>query len=245
MKKTYSIKPIVTLALMILLFVNVNAQISVTDTYTGQPYTLNKTGNVVYPSLSAPSVVVDENNGWNSGVINSVGADGSDFYVQSFIADVSVITRIGVVLVEYSPEGHVLMSIVKDNAGVPDYANPLYQGSLIDPSTTAQWYYQTNLNVPVTPGDKYYIMIDGLNNSGATGAAGVGSSDTSPITGELMRYSNNSGSYWNTWWTSMAIYVEGTPEPVPVSIWAIVLAFVVIGVGTYFGLRKRLQRKAV
>ena len=86
----------------------------------------------------------------------------------------------------------IRLAIAADNgSGVPDFNAPLYVGPLIDPTTTATWYYETGLNIPVVPGQKYYVLLDGYANAGATGNAGIGLSDTQPIPGEVMIWSNS------------------------------------------------------
>lgn len=239
MKNFNSLKSIATIVAFSLLTINAFAQITVTNTHTGQPYVLSNTGqNIKGTPLSGPVNIVDEDNGWNGNHIYSVGQGGTDYYAQSFIADVKYITRIGIVIWEYVAEGQVLLAIVGDNGGVPDYLHPLFQGTLINPTTTASWYYE-DLNIEVTPGEKYYIMVDGYNNPGATGESYVGASNVYPIAGEEMIYSNDEGYSWDVWYIPMAIYVEGTQAPVPVSTWAIVIAFIVIGLITCLGFRRR------
>jgi hypothetical protein len=155
---------------------------------------------------------IDENNGWNNNVVSSIGATGSDFYAQSFYAGVDIITRFGAVLREIDPEGQLVLSIVADNgSGAPDVGAPLYQGPLRNPTTTGAWFYETGLSIPVTMGQKYWVLIDGYNNQGATGRSAVGLSGTSTDTGEGMLYSNSAGvGYWSSISSmTIAIYVEG------------------------------------
>lgn len=160
----------------------------------------------------ARAQTVDENNGWNNTIITSIGENGSDYYAQSFIADVSVITKFGVVIQQIAPEGQIRMAIAADNgSGVPDFAAPLYVGPLVDPTTTPAWYYETGLHIPVHPGRKYYVLLDGYDNPGATGYSGIGRSSTQPIAGEGLIWSNNGGvGSWDADASyTIAIYVEG------------------------------------
>jgi hypothetical protein len=154
---------------------------------------------------------IDENNGWNTAFINSVGENGSTFYAQSFIANVDVITRFGVVIKEGEAEGQVRLAIATDNGlGTPDVTTPLYQGTIINPAITGMWYYEAGLNIKVTPGEKYWVLIDGYANAGATGNAEIGISANKPDTGEGMIYSNTAGSSWGMVSSMpLAIRVEG------------------------------------
>ena len=108
-------------------------------------------------------IVVDENTSWNGSSISTVGATQSDFYAQSFYANEPFITKIGAIIAENTPEGQVLLALVPANSlGKPDLTNILYQGSLINPTPTLTWYYENlkNINVEVTVGKKYFILID-------------------------------------------------------------------------------------
>ncbi|MCK9205341.1 MAG: T9SS type A sorting domain-containing protein [Bacteroidales bacterium] len=154
---------------------------------------------------------IDENNGWNTFVVSSIGETGSDFYAQSFYASIDMITRFGVVITEISPEGQVILSIAADNGfGAPDVSAPLYQGTIKNPSTTGSWFFETGLNIPVTVGQKYWVLIDGYDNPGATGRSAIGLSSNFTDTGEGMIFSNSAGSSWSSIPTfPLAIYVEG------------------------------------
>ena len=122
----------------------------------------------------------------------------------------STITKFGVVIQQDESKGEVLLAIVgADSSGNPDVSAPLYEGTLIAPTTTATWYYEESINVPVTIGTKYWVLIDGYDNTGATGASYIGLSDNYTDTGENFIYSNNGGSTWDTYICPLAIYVEG------------------------------------
>jgi hypothetical protein len=245
--KRISFLRIVAPVVLLLLIVNMtNAQTIVFNTVTGKATGASAGTQVFLPPVSIPSgTIVNVNNGWNNGIVTSVGDDGTDYYAQSFIASVATITRIGIVISELSAEGQVRFGIAADNGGVPNYAAPLYMGSLTNPTTTAQWYYEGGLNVAVTIGQKYYLLIDGYDNAGATGSAGIGISSTKPNTGENFVYSNDEGGSWTTYSDPLAIYVEGSSTPVPVPIWAIVLAFVVIGGTSFIGIRRKMMKYAI
>lgn len=155
---------------------------------------------------------IDENNLWNTNFISSIGEIGTDFYAQSFIANVNVITKFGVVIQQIDAEGQVILSIAADNgSNAPNVSAPLYQGTLKDPTSTAAWYYETGINIPVTPGQKYWILVDGYNNAGATGRSAIGRSANYTDTGETFIFSNAGGlGVWNSLaGYFMAIYVEG------------------------------------
>ena len=241
MKKIFFLKTI-ALSLLLVTFVNVaNAQSSVFNTVTGQVTNANYGQNTTPVSpLAFPAWTSGVDNGWNSYTISSIGASGSNYYAQSFIATVSSITKFGVVIRQGSAVGKLRIGITTDNGGVPNYASPLYMGSLITPTTTGAWYYETGVNIPVTKGQKYYVLIDGYNIAGTSGWDYIGLSYTCPIPGEGIIWSNNGGV--GSWQTApgspLAIYVEG-PAAVPVPLWTIVLAFVVIGITTLIAIRRK------
>jgi len=193
--------------------------------------------------ITNAQIVVDENSAWNKDSIYPVGALKSDFYAQSFFANEPYLTKIGAVIREHNPEGQVLLSIVPANSsGYPDLTKVLYQGSLINPNTTYTWYYE-NMHIRVNVGQKYFLLIDGYDNAGATGNSRIGLSSKSTDTNEPVIYTNNNGSFWDSGSYSskyLAIYVEGTTTPVPVSIWSIIAAFAALIVTSFFVVRRKL-----
>ncbi len=159
--------------------------------------------------------IVDENNGFNGDYISTIGIPLSNFYAQSFIANVTKIMKFGVVIKEMTPEGELILSIAADNgSGVPDYNAPIYQGTLKNPSTTGDWFYEEGLNIPVNGGQKYWVLIDGYNNAGASGTSKIGYSNNLTDSKEYMIYSNNAGvGDWSSLsGYPLAIYVEGRVE---------------------------------
>ncbi|HPS13298.1 MAG TPA: hypothetical protein PLB87_08480 [Prolixibacteraceae bacterium] len=195
-------------------------------------------------SITNAQIVVDENSAWNKDSIYPVGALKSDFYAQSFFANEPYLTKIGAVIREHNPEGQVILSIVPANSlGYPDLTNVLYQGSLINPNTTYTWYYE-NMHIRVNVGQKYFLLIDGYDNAGATGKASIGLASKPTDTNESVIYTNNNGSYWESsgYYSNkyLAVYVEGTTTPVPVSIWSIVAAFATLIVTSFFVVRRKL-----
>lgn len=246
MNKTFSLKTIVAIALLLIIGYGANAGNVIFNTVTGQAVNHNTGGSSTFVSLASSGDLVNVDNGWNNSTIFSIGETSTDFYAQSFIATTCNITRFGVVVQEVVSEGQIRLAIAADNGGVPDYEHPLYIGSLINPTTTAMWYFETGINVPVTIGQKYYVLLDGFENAGATGQCQIGSSATFPITGQGLIYSNSSGiGAWDNYWEPLAIYVEGNNNSVPVSIWTIVLAFAVIGGAAFVGFRKKLVKQAI
>lgn len=196
MKSSFFFNMMALVMLLLVAFNVANAQNIVFNTVTGQVINENQENHLA--SLSPPSGTAGQtvivNNGWNNNRVASVGASGSDFYAQSFIATESIITQFGVVISESNSEGQLILAIAADNgSGVPDFATPLYEGTLINPTSTDDWYYESGINIPVTIGQKYYILIDGYNNAGATGNSIIGLSSTSPIPSEGMIYSNSGG----------------------------------------------------
>lgn len=164
--------------------------------------------------ITGPASSVAINNSWGgSTIISSIGATGSDYYAQSFIANTSAITKFGAVIQELSAEGQISLAIAEDNNGVPNFDSPLYQGTLLDPTTTAGWFYESGINVPLTIGQKYYILFDGYNNGGATGYSGIGYSTSAPIPGEGIIWSNYGGvGSWDTMSNyPLSLYAEGVP----------------------------------
>jgi hypothetical protein len=158
------------------------------------------------------TVVIDENNGYNGNSISSIGASGSNFYAQSFIANINEISKFGVFLTEIDSQGELILAIAADNgSGAPNVSAPLYEGTLKNPSTTGAWFYEEGISIPVTIGQKYWIVIDGYNNVGATGRSSVGKSNNYTNTGEGMIYSNSAGSSWGSIPSiPLAIYVSGS-----------------------------------
>jgi hypothetical protein len=163
--------------------------------------------------------IIDENNGYSGVIVSSIGETGSDFYAQSFYASVPAITKFGIYIREISTEGELILSIAVDNgSGFPNVSALLYEGTLKNPSTAGEWFYEEGINVPVTIGQKYWVLIDGYNNAGATGNSSIGLSGSRPDTDENMIYSNSGGvGSWNLFSSPIAIYVAGSPGIYPVT----------------------------
>lgn len=121
---------------------------------------------------------------------------------------------------EIEAEGEVSLAIAANNgSGAPNVSVPLYQSKLLNPSTSGGWFYETGINVPVTIGTKYWVLINGYNNAGASGRSSVGISSKKTDTGEGMIYSNSGGiGSWNSIAsTPLAIFVDGTLTTLAVS----------------------------
>jgi hypothetical protein len=189
-----------------------------TNTGEGMIYT-NSDGSGTWNSISTMPIavyiedgssVINENNGYNGNSIASIGAKGSNFYAQSFVASVTEIRKFGVFITEIESEGEVILAIAADNGfGSPNVNTPLYSGVLKNPSTVGAWFYEEGIKVPVTAGQKYWVLIDGYENASATGRSKIGSSDNYTSTRDEMLYSNTGGGSWSSVSQRMAIYVEG------------------------------------
>jgi hypothetical protein len=174
-------------------------------------------GDYLWQDLGGSSCsVVDESTPQTS-IVGTVGALASDFYAQSFVADVHRITQLGVYLYEYAAEGQVRLAIAPDLAGDPNASSPIWESPLIDPSASPGWIYLDGLAIDVTPGTLYYLMVDGYQNAGATGAARMGTSlGNPPDTGDPFVYSNDGGISWNPYSSPLAIHVQGCGDVKPV-----------------------------
>jgi hypothetical protein len=249
MKKSFLFNSIIMLVMLFTLTSVNNVQATIINTKTGLPIVQPvNTGSIPGPVATNPLWLrAAVNNGWNGEYISSIGASGSDYYAQSFIATMTSITKFGVVIRQGSAVGEVRLAIVSDNAGTPNYASPLYMGTLKTPTSTGAWYYETGLSIAVVPGQKYYVLIDGYDIPTTTGWSWIGISSNAPIPGEGIVWSNSGGvGAWQGYSSyPLAIFVEGVPAPVPVPYWIIVLAFVVIGTGTIVAFRKKLAKQAI
>ncbi|HKM94253.1 MAG TPA: hypothetical protein VJY41_11425 [Prolixibacteraceae bacterium] len=244
MKNSFCFHKIAAIVLLLIVANVTNAQTTVFNTVTGQVVNINNgNSSTILPPLSSPGVQIVVDNGWNNDYVGNIGQDGSTFYAQSFIATTSTITKFGVLIQEDGAEGQVILAIVaEDGSGKPNTAAPLYEGTLINPTTTAAWYFESDINIPVTIGQKYYVLIDGYNNAGATGISKIGTSNTQTNSGESFLYSNDPVGYWNEFGYYLAIYVEGGTAVVPVSYWPVIIAFALIGLLTLFGFRRKFAK---
>ncbi|MCB9232300.1 MAG: gliding motility-associated C-terminal domain-containing protein [Bacteroidia bacterium] len=145
-----------------------------------------------------------------TGQLTSVGKTGFPFAAQSFYSNVNVVRHIGIWLAESSPQGQVTISIAPDLNGYPNLNNILYESSLMDPGPLGQWFIDSSLTLSVIQGQKYWILADGYNNAGSSGAAHVGTSSSFTDTGEDLIYALNALPTWDTLQGSrLAIRVNG------------------------------------
>ncbi|MCH8902494.1 MAG: T9SS type A sorting domain-containing protein, partial [Bacteroidetes bacterium] len=68
---------------------------------------------------------------------------------------------------------------------------------------------EDNLTIDIDSGKKYFLLVDGYNNAGASGYARVGYSTIYTSTGEAMKYTQNNTT-WTIWTRPLCIYVEGS-----------------------------------
>jgi hypothetical protein len=239
---------IVSLVFVFLFFID-HTNATILNTKTGEPI-VEPSGTIVVPPVTDTNPLWLEaiiNNGWNGHYIGTIGAyyGATDFYAQSFTATMTSITKFGVVILQDYPVGELRLGITTDNGGVPDYASPLYLGTAKIPDNTGKWYFETGVDIPVIPGEKYYVLLDAVNVPGATGYDLIGLSSNCPIDGKGIIFSNNDGVNWITYPEyPLAIYVEGVPAPVPVPYWAIILVFVVIGGSAFYAYKRKLAKSA-
>lgn len=255
MKNFFSYRTIVAIAMLLIAGNAVYSQNVIYNTVTNQKVGENSGQSIPYASTFAGDTITKKtmvgiDNGWNGCVISAVGDSGSDVYVQSFVANVSAITKFGVVIQQLYGNGQVLLSIAEDVDGKPNFATPLYEGTLITPTTTAAWYFESGINVPLEVGKKYYVMIDGYSNAGATGFSAIGASGAYPTATDGVKWLNDAEGTNPSWQINplnlpLAIYFEGTPLPVSDSRWTLIMAFAVLGGVTFVGLRRKANKNRI
>lgn len=90
--------------------------------------------------------------------------------------------------------------------------------------------------VPVTDGQRYWIVIDGYNNASATGNARIGASNGWTNTNERMIFTNDAGAYFGTVGSAIALRLEAEAlvSPVPTlseyALWLLGIGLAGIGV---------------
>ena len=148
---------------------------------------------------------------------HGIGADSLDYLSQSFIADVNYITQIGVWLEVGQPNAVVTLLLCKDDgAGNADVANPLYRSFPIIPQ--GGWWHEVGINTHVFIGQKYYVVVEGINSFGASGYAVVGTSFEWTDSREHMYISPDSGNTWNRGTERIAVDIRGEICSTSVSI---------------------------
>ncbi|MFH1319535.1 MAG: GEVED domain-containing protein [Bacteroidota bacterium] len=178
----------------------------------------NTNDSILNYTLTGNMTIIDEYT-QQTGTVGTVGEGGSNFYGQSFFADVGIITEVGVWLEEASPEGEVRIALTPDDgSGNPDENVVLWQSALIDPAPVGSWFNMDGLSIPVTIGTKYWVLFDGVN-TGATGQSRAGTSTDYTDTGEDFKYSNDNGVTWSTWSGPLAVLVNSScPAPDDVGV---------------------------
>lgn len=138
-----------------------------------------------------------------------VGPDANRFAAQSFFAEANTLRAFGVWLKEGTANGAVVLSICKTGEStLPDENACLYTSALIDPDTSGKWYYVTGINVGLTVGTRYWVVIDGDANEGATGKTMTGAGPYYTNTGQGHAYRAKGTTVWWTSNSPLAVYVE-------------------------------------
>jgi gliding motility-associated-like protein len=140
-----------------------------------------------------------------------VGADSADFAAQSFIADVNRVRKFGVWLQRASGTAEVRIALMRDTGtNLPDMNFILEESALQVPDTGGGWVWDSTFSAVLTPGTKYWVVVDGYNNLQGSGYASVGLSNTYTDSGDPFRYTTDNGTNWFSIPTNaMAIHVEG------------------------------------
>ena len=106
--------------------------------------------------------------------------------------------------------GQVKFALLGDDNGSPDLNAVLYESPLIEPQDSGQYYYSDSFINLLSPGEKYWVVIDGYQNLLSDGYSTVGVSAQLTDTGEGLWFSNNGGTTWDSIpGIPLAIYVEG------------------------------------
>lgn len=151
--------------------------------------------------------------------LESIGADGSDYYTQAFIASHTIITEFRVWLqsVAGNPgNAGIRLSIANDDGnGRADVTSLVYEGPVVFSPNSGGWVYESGLSLSVTVGERYHVVLDGYQNPGATGASRCGTTnDIYPnYLGEGLHFSNNGGVSWIEW-SGEAMSIQITPGTV-------------------------------
>lgn len=170
-------------------------------------------------SLAAQAVIDDSTS--VSGEHIGVGEDSLDFMAQSFIADGVELDRLEIWVRKDSGGGNIAISLMAaDASGLPDPGNVLYAGNASSPGAGAgQWIFDNNIGLPLTVGQKYFVIADGFQHPGGSGFSAVGTSSQFTDTGEDALTSSDGGATWDTLFTErMAIRVWVIPCPQTVEL---------------------------
>lgn len=169
------------------------------------------------PQAGHSQTVLQDDSLAQNWIFHGVGADSIDYLSQSFIADVNVITQFSVWLDVGQPNAVVTLLLCGDDGnGNADVANPLYRSIPAIPG--GGWYLELGVNTNVFIGDKYWIVVEGINTFGASGYAIVGTSFEWTDTREHMYSSNDSGATWTRMTERIAVDIRGEICSTAVSI---------------------------
>jgi gliding motility-associated-like protein len=145
-------------------------------------------------------------------VFSDVGAQGEyDFLAQSFVAGVGRLSKVGAWLRADSAGGQVQLTIYGHSPnGHPDLNYVVFQSALVSPTAAGAWVYDTITGAALSPGDTFWVALDGYQNLGATGFSSVGISSYLGSSQSFMLGSKDGGQTWTEPIAkAMAVYVEG------------------------------------
>lgn len=140
--------------------------------------------------------VIDESTSQDSFFVG-VGTLNNDYVAQSFLANITQVDSIGVWLRRDSGNARVRLLLTGDN-GVnrPDLGTILYSSNPISPVDSGSWHYESGFTTILEPGRKYWVVVDGFNELGATGFAAIGTSNAFTDSGDPLFFSSDGGIFW-------------------------------------------------
>jgi len=135
------------------------------------------------------------------------GADGSDYYAQSFKALSDYIVNGGIWLQPSSGTTPNLRLMLCNNnvSGYPDIKNPIayssqnITGSMID-AKSGRFYLNLTKPIRVQQNETYWLVIDGYMDHVTAGEAASRRLDGNPYEDGRLTFSNNAGSTWEDWY---------------------------------------------
>lgn len=166
---------------------------------------------IVWLFSTAHAQIIDENTPFIA-PFPSVGEHGNfDLLAQSFVADINKAHKIGVWLRADSAGGEVQLALWGNTPlNTPDSNTVLYQSSLISPSTTGAWVYDSGFVALLTPGQTYWLVIDGHRTLTGQGYSSIGVSNQYTDTNLPLYGSMDGAQTWNVaLGNPMAVYIEG------------------------------------
>ncbi|MFQ6088439.1 MAG: hypothetical protein ACE5K0_06020 [Candidatus Methanofastidiosia archaeon] len=131
------------------------------------------------------------------------GSGGSDYYAEPFIATGYFIGNVGAYIWGVAtPYPDMRVQLWGDVGGEPDENNVIASSKVILGSTitsTGQRYYINPTSpILVTPGQRYWVVIDGYYDTTTSGSNGSKLDTTNPHPDGDFTYSNDAGSTWTT-----------------------------------------------